>query len=112
MKLRRCQEDREDFTTSDGNIWPMFINKHSGTGYSFCPGKATWPGPHREHFNLLKLSVEMKTLYSDGNLASQPSWYIDALADFVLKYDNAKFNSRAISILGDGSKSTLNKVKK
>lgn len=90
----------------------MFVSKHSGTGYSFCPGKATWPGPHREHFNLLKLSVEMKALYCEGGLASQPSWFIDALSEFVLKYDNAKFNARALSILGDGSKTNSIKAKK
>ena len=103
QNIRRCGEDRDDFTTSDGAIWPMRISD-GGALYGFCPAKATWDKEATHLYNILVLSYETKQLLYTGGIAEQPGWYIDLLSWFVTRYDENKFYSRASSILGSSKK--------
>jgi hypothetical protein len=103
-KLRRCKEDREDFTfEKDGNPWPIQIDK-GGETYGFCPGKVTWRVENSDLLRLLIVGAETGVMIRGGGLADQPSWWIDLLGWFIPKYDAIKFASKARQVLGDGSK--------
>lgn len=100
QSLRRCREDREDFTEADGSLWPMYIEK-GGDLFSFCPGKATWDHEAVGLFRLLLVSAETGKLYESGGLADQPDWWIEMSSWFLRRYDDAKFSSRVRAVLGD-----------
>ena len=101
-KLRRCDEDRYDFSAEDDVIFPIQIEK-GGVKHGFCPAKATWDFKVQNIYNLLILSCETGALYNKGGLVNQPFWFIDIMSWFAPAYDNLKFMSRAKSILGEGS---------
>lgn len=101
MKLRRCQEDREDFTTKDNNIWPMYVNK-GGVSFGFCPGKATWDSQTMHTYQMLVVAAETGNLWEAGGISNQPAWFVDLLAWFLPRYNDRIFYSRVKSILGDG----------
>lgn len=102
--MRRCREDREDFTEKDGAIWPMVIDR-GGETFSFCPSKASWDRHAVQIFQLLMLAAETgNTQYTKGGLVDQPEWWIAELSWFVPRYKMIQFISRAKLILGDGSK--------
>ena len=100
MRLRRCREDRWDFTAEDGNLFPIQISEEGGL-YGFCPAKATWDQEAIGLFEVLVVAVEQKALLTGGGLADQPGWFISLLAWFGPAYDMHKFVSRAKMILGD-----------
>lgn len=101
-KLRRCQEDRWDFTDKDnGAIWPMYVEK-GGPTFNFCPGKATWDHEVAELYKILEITYHTKQLPFSGALLEQPSWFIDCLHSFLVMYDDLKYYSRQKSIWGNG----------
>lgn len=110
QKLRRCREDREDFTEKDGAVFPMYVEK-GGTNFGFCPGKATWDHEAVSLYRLLLVAAETGTMLDRGSLSEQADYWIELLAWFLPFYDNQKFVSRAKMILGDGSKATATKPK-
>ena len=99
MKLRRCEEDRWDFTEDDAALFPIRLTQ-GGAGYGFCPAKATWDPELVSLYRLLILSYETKQLLYSGGLADQPGWFIELMGWFVPRYDELKFYHRANSILG------------
>ena len=99
--LRRCGEDRDDFTEDDGALWPMVIEK-GGTPFGFCPAKAAWDGEALAVFRLLGLAAETGTLYEAGGLSNQPDWFIDLASWFIPLYKQRKLAMYAKAILGDG----------
>lgn len=103
QKLRRCREDRWDFTAKDSNVFPVRIQEGGGL-YGFCPAKATWDHEAINLFELMTLAVEHKAMLVSGGLADQPGWFISLLAWFGPAYDLQKFVSRAKMVLGDGEK--------
>lgn len=100
--LRRCQDPREDFTSDDSAVFPMYVEK-GGTLYGFCPGKATWDSEAVGLYRLLIVAAETGTMLDNGSLSEQSDYWIELLAWFLPFYDNQKFVSRAKMILGDGS---------
>lgn len=102
QKLRRCREDRFDFTEEDGAAWPMYVER-GGDLYGFCPAKATWDPQLTRTFQLLLIAAETGAMIEAGGLRDQPSWWIEQVAWFVSKYDSVKFASRMKSVLGDGT---------
>lgn len=103
-KMRRCQEDRDDFVEADnrdGMNWPIFVEK-GGESFGFCPGKSTWDREVSDLYRLMSLATESGNilLYS-GGIVDQPEWWIDSMTWFVPRYKNAQFVSRAKMILGD-----------
>jgi hypothetical protein len=96
-------EDRWDFNSKDGSIWPMYVHK-GGELFGFCPAKATWDPGTQELYKMLLVAAETGALYYDGGIADQPYWFIDLLAWFLPRYDSIKFEGKARSVLGDGSK--------
>jgi len=100
-KLRRCEEDREDFTELDGGLWPMYIQRGGGL-YSFCPAKATWEKELIEIFKNLEITAITGSMLFPGSISEQPDWYIDLLTIFLPVYDAQKFSTRMKSIFGDG----------
>jgi len=99
--IRRCGEDRDDFTEADGSIWPMIIEP-GGTQFGFCPAKAAWDGEALSVFRLLGLAAETGTLYEAGGLSNQPDWFIDLASWFIPLYKQRKLAMYAKAILGDG----------
>jgi hypothetical protein len=101
QKLRRCREDREDFTEADGSVWPMYVEK-GGELYGFCPSKATWDPHLAETFRLLVITSETGVMLSSGGIVDQPDWYVEALGWFLPRYQQTKLGMYAKSFLGDG----------
>jgi hypothetical protein len=104
QKIRRCREEREDFTSDDGAIWPMQITKHGGY-YSFCPAKATWSHEVHDYFNMLLISCETGNLPYFGGIMDQEPDFIENLSWFLPRWDMLKFNQKVHLVLGDGKKS-------
>ena len=102
QKLRRCREDREDFTEADASFFPMQIEK-GGQTYGFCPAKATWDAEAIDLYRLLIVSAETGTMLDDGSLSAQSPDWIELLAWFLPFYDQKKFISRVQLVLGDGA---------
>jgi hypothetical protein len=103
-KLRRCEEDREDFNENDAIIFPIEINK-GGEKYGFCPGKATWNNETVRLFRIMSLAAESNDWrYIDGGMVDQPAWWMDNINWFIPAYKQNQFLSRAKMILGDGTK--------
>lgn len=98
--LRRCREDRFDFTENDNPIFPIVIEK-GGTPYNFCPGKATWDFEAVSLYRLLLVSSQTGMMLDKGPLIEQSALWIDLLAWFIPFYDQAKFVARAKMILGE-----------
>lgn len=99
--LRRCAEDRDDFTEVDGTIWPMIIET-GGTHFGFCPAKAAWDVEAMGMFRLLGLAAETGNMYEAGGLSNQPDWFIDLASWFIPLYKQRKIALFARSIFGDG----------
>lgn len=103
-RLRRCNEDRYDFTYKDNvSIFPIYAVK-GGTAYGFCPGKANWYPHIHGLFKLLMLCAETGTPPYVGGWMDQPDSVVELLGWFIPMYDQLKFIQRAKMILGDGSK--------
>ena len=102
QRIRRCKEDRWDFTINDGPIWPMYVHR-GGTLYGFCPAKATWYPDISNLFRLLSISAETGKMLKSGGISSQPAWFIDLLGWFLPRYNQTKFASNVRAVLGDGS---------
>ena len=102
QRIRRCREDRMDFTDKDGAVFPIYLQK-GGSGFGFCPAKALWDSDAVAYYRLLSLAAETGTMYEAGGLADQPSWWVDLAAWFVPRYRDYKVMSYAKAILGDGS---------
>ena len=101
-KLRRCEEDRFDFTKDDNTaIWPMYVNK-GGPMFGFCPGKSTWDHDAVYIFSLVELAFYTRSLAFSGALFDQPSWYVDIISTFLPHYDQLRFNQRMKSMWGSG----------
>ena len=103
QELRRCREDRWDFTSEDGNQFPIRIHEGGGL-HGFCPGKATRDPEASSLFELLTVACEMKALLVSGGIADQPGWFIAQMAWFGPDYSRQLFVSRARMVLGDDSK--------
>lgn len=112
-QLRRCREDKWDFTSEDSNIFPIRI--HDGGGlYGFCPGKVTGDHEAITIFEIMTVACEQKVLLNAGGLSDQPGWFVQLLAWFGPNYDDQKFMKKARMVLGsdDGPKGALKKGKK
>jgi len=103
-KLRRCGEDRFDFTEKDNaSIFPMHVEK-GGPQFGFCPGKATWDIEVAEIYKLLEITYHTKHLPFVGPLLEQPAWFIDCLHSFITMYDDYRFASRQKAMWGSDKK--------
>jgi hypothetical protein len=104
MRLRRCKEDRFDFTEDDnGAVFPIRLQK-GGAKFGFCPAKATWDHEASRLFKVLELSAITKCMPYRGGLMDQPSDFVDLFHRFVTQYDSYKFAQRQKAMWGDGSK--------
>jgi hypothetical protein len=103
QKLRRCHEERFDFTEADAPFWPIQITK-GGELYNFCPGRATRDFEAVSLYNAIMLTAETGALWEDGGISSQPAWYMDLVSAYVPLYNELRFSSRARMVLGDGKK--------
>jgi len=100
QEIRRCREDKWNFTAKDGNVFPIRVQEGGGL-YGFCPGKVTWDHEAMNIFEIMVTSVEMKKLLVSGGIADQPGWFVSLLTWFAPLYDTAKFASRVKMVLGD-----------
>lgn len=104
QELRRCREDRWDFTYKDSGLFPIYIEQ-GGNAYSFCPGKATWDGETLFLYKALVVAAETGIMLEKGSLIDQPEWWVDLLSWFIPAWSDSRFYSRARAILGDGKAS-------
>jgi hypothetical protein len=110
-KLRRCSEDREDFTAEDGSFWPIQISQ-GGELFGFCPGKATWDIEVVSIFRLLIVCAETGNInLINGSITEQPSWWIEVISWFVPLYKQIQFGQRVKMILGDGKAANVKSPK-
>jgi hypothetical protein len=99
-KLRRCQEDREDFTfEQDKGPWPMYVNK-GGEFYGFCPAKATWDPTVIELYRLMVIASSTGAMLEPGGLNDQPDWWVENLSWFAPRFEEMRWNARMIRIFG------------
>lgn len=104
MAKRRCQEDRWDFGEEDDSaVFPVQVHKGGGL-YGFCPAKATWDPQVTTLFRALHVAAVTGTMWEQGALKDQPTWWLDLLSWFIQRYDAENFSSKARSVLGDGGK--------
>lgn len=101
QNLRRCREERWDFTYKDGGLFPIYVEQ-GGNAYSFCPGKATWDRESLFLYQALVVSAETGIMLEQGSLVEQPEWWVELLAWFIPAYSDSRFFGRARAILGDG----------
>lgn len=99
-KVRRCAEDRLDFTDKDGVQFPIYAQK-GGELYGFCPGKATWDGRYMRLFKVMVIAAETGAMMKSGGIEDQPDWFIDLLGWFLPRFDHIKFSTKAQAVLGD-----------
>jgi len=100
QKIRRCREERENFTSKDGAVFPIYVQK-GGEGFGFCPAKAFWDQRNTDEFNELLLIAELKVLPRSGGLNNQDQEIIDKLAWFIPRYEIMKFSKKVEMVLGD-----------
>lgn len=113
QKARRCREDREDFSSEDNSLFPIYIEK-GGNLYSYCPGKATWDSSLYGLYQSLVICSETGHMLESGALVDQSDWWVDLLSWFLPYYSDARFYSRARAVLGDdkgGTKSADTKIR-
>lgn len=110
QKLRRCREEREDFTEVDNpSVFPMYVNR-GGELYGFCPAKATWDPELASTFRLLMIVAETGVMLKPGGLYDQPDWLIEALGWFLPKYQVTKLSMIGNLFLGKPKKSAPKNV--
>jgi hypothetical protein len=103
--LRRCKEDKWDFTENDAPFFPMYVNQ-GGELYGFCPAKATWDSWTVTMYKALLCSATTGSQWVSGGISEQPEWWIDLLSWFVTRYDMSNFTRKATMVLGDGESKT------
>lgn len=101
--LRRCAEDRTDFTEKDGNFWPIQIQK-GGALFGFCPAKATWDAGVASLFRALILADRTGANWVSGGISEQPTWWVELASEFLPRLEETRFYARARAIMGDGTK--------
>lgn len=106
-------DEREDFTSQDGNIWPMYVTQ-DGEQYGFCPAKSTWDSQVVNMYQSAIITAETGVMWESGPLSKQPDWYVDLLSWFLPMYRDKIFWSRAKVIMGSfaGEKAGSNGNKK
>lgn len=101
--MRRCREDRWDFTEQDASFFPMYVQQ-GGELYGFCPAKATWDAWTVTMYKALLCAATTGSQWVSGGISEQPEWWIDLLSWFVARYDINNFTRKATMVLGDGDK--------
>lgn len=99
-KLRRCLEDRFDFTGDDNAVFPIQIEKGLNL-YGFCPAKATWDPEAVTAYRMLLIARETGNMIDNEPLSMQSSAWIELLSWFIGFYDNLKFVQRLKMVFGD-----------
>ena len=102
QKIRRCREDREDFTYEDSAQFPIFIHK-GGKGYGFCPAKVTWDQHIVGYYRILILVAEMKVFPNGEPLEKQDPELLDILSWFIPLYQQNKFAQNIQMMFGGSS---------
>jgi hypothetical protein len=102
QELRRCWDPREDFTSEDSAVFPMYITSTS-TLYGFCPGKVSREPEVLQYYRLLVITVETGNLPHTGGIMDQDANFISDLGWFIPAYGMTKWAGIASSLLGGGS---------
>lgn len=102
MKLRKCEDDREDFTKKDNpGLWPIRLSK-GGPAFSFCPGKATWDHDAAEALRLLETTYFLGQPLFPGSFMEQPWWYAEFISEYLPVYDDMRENNKQRAMWGSG----------
>ena len=108
QKIRRCWEDRDDFTSEDGSVFPIYIHQGGGL-YGFCPGKVSRDIETVSFFRMLVLIAETGVMPEAGGIFDQDPDLMEELSWFLPSYDTAKWAQKMSMIFGGvgGNKSNL-----
>ena len=93
-RLRRCAENRWNFTGNDSNVFPIEI-RPKGRLYGFCPGKANWYPATVRMYQLLVVATELGVNPYPGALSEQPEDLVAVLSWFAPAYNNQVVPMRA-----------------
>jgi hypothetical protein len=107
QKIRRCHDDRWDFTSEDGNVFPIMIRK-DGQRYGFCPAKVTWDDSVLWWYRMLTVCAETNQLPNGEPVVYQSVEWIELLSWFLPVYDQMKFKRNLEMIFGSGENSKQN----
>jgi hypothetical protein len=82
-KLRRCYEDKWDFTEKDNpSVFPIRLTQGS-TPFGFCPAKVLRDDPASVAvFQTLTAILETGTWPEAGGINDQDGFWVDLVADF------------------------------
>jgi hypothetical protein len=93
-RLRRCREDRWDFTEQDGAVFPIQM-EHGGPSFGFCPAKVLRDDQSSVViFKTLIAILETGTWPDSGGLNEQESYWIDLVAEFGPMKKSLEFNQK------------------
>ncbi len=99
MTLRRCLDEREDFTAEDGSIFPIQITKGGGL-YGFCPAKVTWDQQLVSIYRILVLCSETNQMPNGKPILEQDPEFLDLIGWFIPTYKSLRFAQNAQILLG------------
>lgn len=85
-------------------VFPIYVHQ-SGELYGFCPAKATWDPETTLLFRSLHVAAMTGSMWQDGGMKDQPTWWIELLSWFIQRHDAESFGSKVRAVMGDGSQS-------
>ena len=93
-KLRRCYEDRWDFTEKDGAVFPIQI-VNGGPSFGFCPAKVMRDEPKTVMIYKILISIlETGTWPDEGGIYDQEYFWIDLVSNFAPLKKTLEFNEK------------------
>lgn len=93
-KLRRCHEDRWDFTEKDSSCFPIQIEQ-GGPTFGFCPAKVARDDPYAMMVYKMLIAILETGLWPDkGGLYDQDVNWIDLVAEFGPLRKTLEFNEK------------------
>jgi len=91
-KLRRCEEDRWDFTEEEGPF-PILMTR-GGQAFNFCPAKSTKDPETIEIYQMLVSILETGLWPNAGGIKDQDAEWVDLVATFGPMRRSLEFNER------------------
>ena len=95
-------------------MFPIYLDKTYSTPFGFCPAKATWDEKAMRVFEMMRTCLTTKTLWEEGGLGDQPSWFYDIYKDFAPTYQSFKnktmWGSNDSKPTGQNTKNAKNKA--
>lgn len=101
MELRRCREDRYDFTEKDNAaVFPIQLTK-GGPTFGFCPAKILRDDPvAADIYTTLVAILETGVWPKAGGIEDQDDYWVDMVAQFGPMRRTIEFSERFKMVAG------------